>query len=170
MARSLQNCLGSVLEELFKSNEEVRKQYKTAQLEDLFQEVVEDVFKNAAFLVLQHVNAVYLFEEKGIRQLVVYTDDSSVRSSLDARQGLLKIFLLKRGISYDAAKFLPSQRSIKMRHPYKNAKTRPLEAEIRELTAEELKEAEEFASFIEDEMVKEAFKKAYISDLQTRKK
>lgn len=170
MAVSLSQGIYSAFEELYGSPAEARKQLRAAEVENLYQTAVEEVFKKAAALVLKHTNAVYAFEENGIKKFVVYSDDSSIRSSLDARQELLKISLFKQGLQFSYFKVLPAQKSIKTRHPFENARISPQKPVLRELSEQELAEIEEFVAPIEDEKVREAFKKAVISDLKTREK
>ena len=165
---SLSSGINAALEELFESDEEARKNYRIVQLEDVFQEVTQVVFKRGASLVLKHVNAVYLFEEKGVKKFVIYSDDSSVRSSLDARREFLKIHLFKQGIVFDEMSILPAQRTIKGRHPFENAPKMAQKPVLRDLTAEEMAEIEEFVAPMENEIVKEAFKQALMSDYRTR--
>lgn len=169
MSVTLSRELYTVLSDAIGSPDEARKLARTAQVEQAYQIAVEQVFKNAAQLVLKHTNAVYCFEEKGAMQFAVYADDSSIRSSLDARQELLKIALLKQGVSFSKFKALPAQKSIKTRHPFAHATLsfappRPL----RDLTEEELREVDAFVSSIEDSGVRNALREAVISDLRAK--
>lgn len=168
MSLKLSQGLYPALEEILGSAEEARRQVRAAQVEDAYQTAVVDVFKKAAPLVLKHTNAVYCFEEKGVMQFVIYTDDSSIRSSLDARQEWMKIALYKQGLTFSLFKVLPAQKSIKTRHPFENVQILPQKPVFREISASEMAEIEEFVTPIEDEIVKEAFKQALISDLKTR--
>ena len=168
MTLSLSQGVYSVFEQMLGSADEIRKQIRAAQVEEAYQQAVQDVFKNAAPLVLKHTNAVYCFEEKGVRQFVVYADDSSIRSSLDARQGLLEIALFKKGIHFSQFKALASQKSIKKRHPFEKYTACPRKPALSDLTDEELHSVEEFVSSVEDEGVREALKQAVISDLRTK--
>ena len=167
---SLSQEMYSVFEQLTGSAEQARIQMRAVQVEDAYQTAVQNVFGRAAALVLKRTNAVYCFEEKGVTQFVVYSDDSGVRSSLDARQGLLKIDLFKQGIDFMQFKVLPAQRSIKNRHPFENAVVARPKARLRELTAEELAEVDKFVSSVEDKGVREALRQAVISDLRAQSK
>ena len=160
--------LDNVLLECFGDDEESRKQYATAKLEEAFQEAVVAVFKGGASFVLPLINMVFIKREERGAELIVYSEDSAVRSSLDARQGLLKHFLIKQGVFYDTFTVLPSKRTIKERHPYKYVPVKETPLPKRTLSEQELAAIEEFVAPLDDEIVKEAFKKALISDFQTR--
>ena len=169
MVVSLSQGLRSAFGSIFGSAEEARKQIRAAQIEDMYQQAVQQVFKAAAPLVLKHTNAVYCFEEKGTAQFVVYADDGSIRASLDARQELLKIDLFKQGLRYSSFKALPAQKSIKARHPFDAVVAQPIAPIMREITPQERRQAQEFVSSVEDLGVREALMQAVISDMRTHK-
>ncbi|MFR7651105.1 MAG: phosphoadenosine phosphosulfate sulfotransferase, partial [Eggerthella lenta] len=54
-------------------------------------------------------------------QLVVYADDSLIRSDLDARQEFLKMKLNGQGEHVETFKILPSRFEMKARHPFRRA-------------------------------------------------
>ena len=54
-------------------------------------------------------------------QLVVYADDSLIRSDLDARQEFLKMKLKEQGEHVETFKILPSRFEMKARHPFRRA-------------------------------------------------
>ena len=94
---------------------------------------VEAVYKDAAQIVLDHVNAVYIMAADEVvkgattkashagtgAQLVVYADDSLIRSDLDARQEFLKMKLKEEGEHVETFKILPSRFEMKARHPFR---------------------------------------------------
>ena len=113
---------------------------RRAQVLSLWEEAVRAVFKDAADLVLDHTNAVYIMSgEQGaaVRRfdrpaseaaaaqpacgnvLVVYADDSMVRSELDNRQELMKMKLRERGEDVEAFRIMPSTRDMRHRHPFR---------------------------------------------------
>lgn len=51
-------------------------------------------------------------------QLVVYSDDSLIRSDIDARQEFLKMRLREQGEHVETFKILPSRFDMKARHPF----------------------------------------------------
>lgn len=52
------------------------------------------------------------------KQLIVYSDDSMVRSDLDARQEFLKMKLREAGEHVERFKILPSKMDMRTRHPF----------------------------------------------------
>lgn len=112
---------------------------RRARVHRLWEEVVRAVFREAAPLVLDHTNAVYIMSaEKGnaVRRfdrpasdtqgfasvgnvLVVCLDDSMVRSELDNRQELVKMKFREKGEPVEALKIVPSIRDMKQRHPFR---------------------------------------------------
>ncbi|WP_165248556.1 hypothetical protein [Adlercreutzia sp. ZJ141] len=52
------------------------------------------------------------------KQLIVYSDDSMVRSDLDARQEFLKMRLRESGEYIEKFKILPSKMDMRSRHPF----------------------------------------------------
>ena len=54
-------------------------------------------------------------------QLVVYADDSLIRSDLDARQEFLKMKLKEQGEHVETFKILPSRFEMKAHHPFRRA-------------------------------------------------
>lgn len=110
---------------------------RRAVVHDLWQRAVRDVFQEGASLVLAHTNAVYIMSgKKGSllrrfdrptaqvqrvvegKVLVIYSDDSMVRSELDNRQELLKMKFAERGEQIEMMKIMPSVRDMKHRHPF----------------------------------------------------
>lgn len=92
---------------------------------------VRAVYKDAAQLILDHVNAVYILraeqvynktEEIRVKNtgtvLVVYADDSMVRSDIDARQEFLKLKLNEQGECVETFCIKPSRFDMRGRHPF----------------------------------------------------
>lgn len=100
---------------------EVHYRWKTA---------VEQVYKESAPLVLNHTNAVYIMrpdesDDKlaqrvppGKTLLIVYSDDSMVRSDIDARQEFLKMRLNEQGEHVEFFSIKASKQGMKTRHPF----------------------------------------------------
>ena len=169
MPTTLSQGIYSFLNSLDEQNsKQLYIQQYTAHIEEVYQKAVETVFKQASYLVLQHTNAVYLLQKEEQTQFLIYSDDSGIRASLDARQGFLKIALYKQGINFDTFKIFPSKRTIKERHPFKEKISCFPKKEARTLTESEIKNIEDFVSLIEDKKVREALKQALISDLITQ--
>ena len=155
---------------------EVRMKWKNA---------VQDVYGPSAPLILDHTNAVYImaaeesvkgFQKEGSSvqsegtQLVVYADDSLVRSDLDARQEFLKMKLREQGERIGVMKIIASRFEMKERHPFKREEEDLVfggeslpESSMDERTFHQLlKEAD----LIEEEALKEALKKAISADFE----
>lgn len=111
---------------------------RAAQVNALWAESVQAVFAEAARLVLDHTNTVYLMsgaqgtelrrfdrprsEARTVIQgkvLAVYSDDSTVRAEIDARQELIKLEFCRRGEEIEALKIIPSTFEMKARHPFR---------------------------------------------------
>lgn len=114
---------------------------RAAQVNALWVEAVQAVFGEAARLVLDHTNTVYLMsgaqgtelrrfdrprsEARTVIQgkvLAVYSDDSTVRAEIDARQELIKLEFHRRGEAVEALKIIPSTFEMKARHPFRETK------------------------------------------------
>lgn len=163
---------------------------RIAQVNDLWASAVSAVFKEATILVLEHTNTVYVMSgEQGgnLRRfdrprsetqqaiqgkvLVVYCDDSTVRSELDNQQEMLKLKFKEQGEDIEALRIIPSTRDMKNRHPFTGPESilvngapeffscRPRGS----LTAEELEEAHNQAHSVENPFVREAFLRAMIA-------
>ncbi len=171
---------------------------RRAAVLSLWEEVVNAVFKEAASLVLDHTNAVYIMsgEKAGsVRRfdrpasetrhaavpgnvLVVYVDDSMVRSELDNRQELLVMKMREAGENVELFKIIPSMRDMKHRHPYREDIRTSSSSGTREssfnsarsnsarfssprvLSQQEKEEVKAVAGTVEDERISRAFEKA----------
>ncbi len=133
IGEGIQETLGS----LSSSNDAAHKAARIAQVRLAWKNAVEAVYKDAAEMVLNHINAVYIVSaatrvngsrNKGrivaepgqstSNQLIVYVDDSLIRSDLDARQEFLKLHLKEQGENVDEFCILPSRFEMKERHPF----------------------------------------------------
>lgn len=171
-----------------------KKAVRAAMVNVMWENAVKDVYKDEAqaAYILDHVNAVYIMsadaEVKGAdakgsscatgggTQLVVYSDDSMVRSDLDARQEFLKMRLREQGEQVESFRIIASRFDMKDRHPFRKEGERaklgghvePEEEEKWEPLSEEgcegiLKKVGE----IDDPSVREALKKAVNSFSQS---
>lgn len=127
-------------------DEAASRALRRATVHRLWEETVAAVFREAAPLVLDHTNAVYIMSaEKGnaVRRfdrpasdvqgcaatgnvLVVCLDDSMVRSELDNRQELVKMKFREKGEPVEALKIVPSIRDMKQRHPFRRPAGQPV--------------------------------------------
>ncbi len=142
--KKIDASLKEMFSELGKHDDIARKALRTAQVQSAWKNAIEEVYKDAAALVLQHINAVYILsadtpvfgDRDGVprkktsaaanpvpssdtgTQLVVYADDSLIRSDLDARQEFLKLYLNKQGEHVETFHVLPSRFGMHERHPF----------------------------------------------------
>ena len=150
---------------------------------------VEAVYKDAAQMVLDHVNAVYVMSAADVDDaraaarvtnggtvLVVYADDSMIRSDLDARQEFLKMKLNEQGERVEAFCIKPSRFDMKARHPFRPDPDDPLapapgsapERPLRPLSAEQRADIEQRAATVENPAVRRALEAAMTADLQRK--
>ncbi len=137
--RRIGDNLGDLVARLGESDGSAGRALRRAAVHHLWETSVRCVFKDAAPLVLEHTNAVYVLSgEQGsdVRRfdrpasetrgravegtvLVVYADDSMVRSELDNRQELLKMKFNEQGENVELFKIVPSTRDMKNQHPFR---------------------------------------------------
>lgn len=160
----------------------MRKKRRIAQVKALWEDVVTSMYGNAAPFVLSHTNAVYILASQSTaeknaaahshgKQLVVYLDDSMVRSDLDCRREFVKLKLAEKGEIIEEVRLYPSKRDMRQRHPYR--KKTPIKESIQEVfpfvPAEATKEAYrlllERANDVESPRVREALVKAIQSSV-----
>lgn len=185
--------LGEGLNELMvvlgSADEATRMAARSAEVNVHWRTAVEAVYKDAADLVLDHINAVYVMapdEVVGGRPtaptpdggtvLVVYSDDSLIRSDLDARQEFLKMKLKEQGERVETFKIMPSRFEMKARHPFRRDKddvstprfndTRTPPEPLEALTPDERAHLESQVSSIENSAVRTALLKAMAADLR----
>ena len=101
---------------------------KARSIRERFADSICHVFKSeAAVLVLSHVQGVFLREEtkpcKGDlavtrRVLEIHSDDSLVKSELDARQDSIKNQMMQRGLVYDDTRLVSSRGKMRQNAPF----------------------------------------------------
>ena len=133
--RKLGESINELMAALAAGDDASRKAQRAAAVNVAWRNAVEAVYKDAAQMVLDHVNAVYIMAADEVvkgtptrashagtgAQLVVYADDSLIRSDLDARQEFLKMKLKEQGEHVETFKILPSPFEMKARHPFRRA-------------------------------------------------
>lgn len=147
------------------------KARRASQVRDRWATAVRAVYVSdeTVEFILSHVNAVYIVED----ELIVYADDSLVRSDLDARQEFLKMALYSQGERVFARfKILPSKFGMKQRHPFGapaclNPSRGSLEQDQRLDAAPTFTEsqADQLVSSVSDPSLREALKRAVMADL-----
>lgn len=116
--------------------------------------------------------------QAGGAQLVVYSDDSLIRSDIDARQEFLKMRLREQGEHVETFKILPSRFDMKARHPFAakegiertEAGSRPGvdEAPSEPLTPQQREQLEQQALQVENPSVRSALLKAIDADMKRK--
>lgn len=151
--RRFSDAVKTLLSRMEGENLVAAREMRRAAVNDVWASSVRAVFKEASSFVLAHVNAVYVMSaEQGAKVrrfdrpadtqggvpngnvLVVYSDDSMVRSELDARQELLKMKFRDRGEHIAALKIIPATGGMRARHPFCNqscADASPVEPAVR---------------------------------------
>ncbi|QOS68307.1 phosphoadenosine phosphosulfate sulfotransferase [Eggerthella guodeyinii] len=186
--RKLGESINELMTVLAAGDDASRKAQRAAAVNVAWRNAVEAVYKDAAEMVLDHVNAVYIMAADEVvkgaptkashtgtgAQLVVYSDDSLIRSDLDARQEFLKMKLKEQGEHVETFKILPSRFDMKSRHPFRRAEAggggarpaRPVrdEAPRVPLTPEEQAALEASVDAVESPTVRRALERAIRAD------
>lgn len=150
---------------------------RTAIVHTRWKEAVVLVYKDAAQLVLDHINGVVIKKEDGVDMLVIYSDDSLIRSDLDTRQEFLKIKLKALGENVEVFKILPSKFDMKNRHPFRPRPENSFEHDLAsgggsstqgdvELSDEQKDMIASRASEVEDDRLRRALAEAMAADMQ----
>lgn len=186
--RKLGESINELMAVLAAGDDASLKAQRAAAVNVAWRNAVEAVYKDAAEMVLDHVNAVYIMAADEVikgaptkasrtgtgAQLVVYSDDSLIRSDLDARQEFLKMKLKEQGEHVETFKILPSRFDMKARHPFRRAETeRPTSEPSRSerateprtpLTPEEQAALEASVEAVESPTVRRALERAIRAD------
>lgn len=186
--RKLGESINELMTVLAAGDDAWRKAQRAAAVNVAWRNAVEAVYKDAAEMVLNHVNAVYIMAADEVvkgaptkashtgtgAQLVVYSDDSLIRSDIDARQEFLKMKLKEQGEHVETFKILPSRFDMKARHPFRRAEAdgggtrsaRPVrdEAPRVPLTPEEQAALEASVDAVESPTVRRALERAIRAD------
>lgn len=144
--RRLSDGIDSLLRRLGALDSAAAEALRYERVNRLWEEASREVFGSAASLVLDHTNTVYLMtpeQAADLRRfdrprsamqrsfsgnvLVVYADDSLVRSEIDARQQLLVMKCHQLGEHVEGVVILPSKGAMKARHPFRE---KPLEGAV----------------------------------------
>lgn len=186
--RKLGESINELMTVLAAGDDASRKAQRAAAVNVAWRNAVEAVYKDAAEMVLDHVNAVYIMAADEVvkgaptkashtgtgAQLVVYSDDSLIRSDLDARQEFLKMKLKEQGEHVETFKILPSRFDMKSRHPFRRVEadgggvrpTRPAREQAPRvpLTPEEQEALDASVDAVESPTVRRALERAIRAD------
>lgn len=137
---------------------------RASQVRKIWSELVEET-------ILDHTNGVYILKENGTMVMKVYVDESIYAAELNNRRELIQLLCKKRyGEMVDGFQIYISRGLMKKNYPFRVTKQymadqRPPIA----LSEEELRDVEAACAAIENEQVREKFKKAMIADLEWKK-
>lgn len=142
----------------------IRRAARVNQVRQMWAQLVEKP-------ILDHTNGVYVFDEKGRRQMHVYMDESIYAAELNNRRELLKLQCRERfGEAIDDFHIHISRGKYKRIHPFRDAKNGDDEPQSSvALSAEERERVEQSVAGIADERLKNHFKQAMIRDLEWKK-
>lgn len=104
-------------------------------------------------------------------ELIVYVEDSLIAAEVDARREMIKLkFLELFGEEIDEFRIRVSRGKYKLSHPYREEaeKTAPQKAPRVALSEARIAQIDEELSTIPDKKVREALKRAMISDLEVK--
>lgn len=181
--RKISGELYALSARLGNSDSNARIARRAAEVHAMLKDALEHVYRENAPYVLDHVNAVYIKNEKkpGCREgegnykaLYIYMDDGNYRSDVHSQQHFILLWLKERyGEDIDVFKTLPSRMGMKERHPYAQIAAHAREKQGRlpsvPLNAEEMEEVRAQGDLIEDPRLKEAFIKASTTDKEWKK-
>ncbi len=167
--------LGQELEKIssrFPTDEKTLIARSAAKVQAMWKDAIEHVYKDVAPYVLDHVNAVYITDDDGVRTLMVYMDDGDFRSDVHCRQELIVLRMKERfGEEVEAFKTFPSRFDMRKRHPFamesgvvsrETTKSIPLsDAERAEIDAA--------CAPIEDRALRKALARAMVADREWKK-
>lgn len=163
-------------------NSKTKQAYRTAKVNEVWKNAIEAIYHDKASLILDHINAVYVIKasdikdsrvlsrvEKGDTVLVVYADDSIVRTDLDARQELIRIKLNEQGEHIGAFSIKASRFDMKNRHPFHQEVDGILSGHpkysLRELLPEEKESIHHQVQSVENPVVRDALEKAFLASI-----
>ncbi len=173
--RKLGDSLQTFLAGYQADDEAARKARRAAVVLAKWRSAIEKVYKDAAPFVLSHVNAVYILRGEDPsegKSLVVYADDSLVRSDIDARQEFIKMALRADGEDIASFKIIAATLGMRQRHPYASndavdgEKTALSPRRRRTLTPADLASIDECVSVIDDPRLRKTAKRAMIAEME----
>ncbi len=172
----------SILSNINGEEKEQNSLRRAAEVNHIWKTAVEEVYGDASNLILEHTNAVYIMSAEAVDDakiadrvahggtvLVVYCDDSMIRSDIDARQEFLKIKINKQGERVEIFSIKVSKFGMKSRHPFLNLlESNNIKNKKKNLTGKECEEINKNVSIIDNNEVRSALYKAIVTDLEYR--
>lgn len=163
--KSFTSVLSKALSQAAGSDVLAKKAARAARVKTMWRESVDAVF-------LDHTNSVYIIREGEKKILIVYVDDSIFAAELNARREMIKLRIeTKFGEHIDEFRILISRGRYKNNYPFREGTEAPTAQprQVRRALAEDkLEEIDDACALIEDERMREALKRAMISDLECK--
>lgn len=125
--QNLSKCITSLITSL---NPEVAAYATIANNNATYVAAVKEVWPAASAyqMVLQHTNAFYIRNDTTPRKgpdkdkpyivCEICIDEPLIRSEMDARQELMKLTLMKHGLTFNELRIIPARRGMRKRHPF----------------------------------------------------
>ena len=140
--------------------DKLRKAQRIAWVSTLWKELVEQP-------VLDHTNAVYIFERDGCKEMHVYVDDSLYAAELNSRRELINMQCRsKYGELIDKFEIHISYGERKKQYPFRQRETDEDRGTTQPLSEEQMMLVDKASETIENPALKRAFRQAMIADLQ----
>ena len=163
----MNNFMNNMLDSLSESGldpEELAKAQRVGQVRGLWTKLVNQD-------ILDHTNAVYVFDNEGTVEMHVYMDNSIFASEVNNLRALiLQESNIKYGEAIEELCIHISFGQMRTLYPFKNEGARPVDQNPPvPLDSEELARVEQAAQTIENPQLRAAFKKAMIADLEWKK-
>ncbi|WP_052241454.1 hypothetical protein [Berryella intestinalis] len=149
---------------------QARLQARVAQVQTRFKGVVERVYPDAADLILQHVNAVYITREGSEKKFSVYVDESIFAAELNAQREMMKLMFFKMyGEDLSVFDIHVSRGTQRYRHPFSQIEGGEKQTcRRRDLSSEERAAIEDRISEVRNDKVRSALGKAMVADFSTK--
>ncbi len=155
--------ISKVLNEIGKEDPQAYSAKRAAKVKEMWSACVEE-------MILEHTNSIYILKKEGLKQLIVYVDESIYAAELNARRELIKLKLLQEfNEQIDDFKILISRGNYKKNYPFRKEESLNGSYPSVPLDEEEMKEVEETVSGVENEELREKLKKAMVADLEWKK-
>ncbi|MDD7368987.1 MAG: hypothetical protein SOW20_02975 [Berryella intestinalis] len=149
---------------------QARLQARVAQVQARFKGVVERVYPDAADLILQHVNAVYITREGSEKKFSAYVDESIFAAELNAQREMMKLMFFKMyGEDLSVFDIHVSRGTQRHRHPFSQIESREEPVYRKKtLSREERAAIESKVSGVQNDKVRTALGKAMVADFSTK--
>lgn len=173
----LSNWVSSSVSGLAKNKDAAKIAIRTQQVHSIYKNAIEKTFSfnpsGTVQLILDHTNAVYITRDDDWKTLIIYVDDSDVKSALDHNQYFILQSFREQNELIDEYKLLTSRATMRSRHPFKKADENncvPDENKFgkRVLEDDEIKAIDDMVEQVENPEIREALKRAIIADFENK--